>query len=370
MSSSVTSCDPMTTAHLNQLEKVSNTVAKASETTAKSSRKAAEGTRNLYDNLHDRSFHDLCCDNPPLSGASIPMSKLSSTLYGGIYVQLSLRSYMDLANSLANVSFQDFIPLQQFMTQTEAMRIVNPYATWRSEKPFPHQAIDYTNNDPELWRIIMRTLLNLTADILDLSPDVRTLCDIIANNVKQRLVSFPHWSITACLFVARKACEQFDLIRNHIISTSRTILKWAVEGSAINHVYAKYSTHAAIITAVSTIPLWTTPQEIAQFSLRMHDSTVLQRDGNASQYITPVEHATGPTGTQIYNHIDHRCTEYPYPIALASTLGKRPILGDDNSPYAHMDLLHGRHFHETEEQEIDTTEVLHDANEVEDVVPS
>ena len=66
--------DHTTTAHWRQLEKVSNTVEKASETTAKSSRKASEGTRNLYDNLHDRRFHDLCCDDPPISGASIPMS--------------------------------------------------------------------------------------------------------------------------------------------------------------------------------------------------------------------------------------------------------------------------------------------------------
>ena len=121
------------------------------------------------------------------------MSKLIATLYGGVYVQLSLRAYIDLANSLANVAFPDFVPLQMFMELSAATRAVIPYATWRSEKPFNRKTIDYTNNDPELWRVIIRTLLNLTADILDLSPDVRTLCDIIANNVKQKLVSFPHW---------------------------------------------------------------------------------------------------------------------------------------------------------------------------------
>ena len=52
-----------------------------------------------------------------------------------------------------------------------------------------------------------------------------------------------------------------------------------------------------------------TPQEIAQLKLRMHEATILQRDGQASHYITPVAHAV--------------VTE------LTSTLGKRQHPVDD-----------------------------------------
>ena len=331
--------DPTTTAHLKQLEKVSNTVEKASETAAKSSRKADEGTRNLYDNLHDRSFHDLCCDDPPTSGASIPMSKLISTLYSGVYVQLSLRAYIDLANSFATVCFQDFVPLQQFMEQTSALHTITPYTIWRSEKPFPRKAIDYTNNDPELWRIIIRTLLNLTADILDLSPDVRTLCDIIANNVKQTIASFPHWSVTTCIFVAKRACEQFDLLRNHITSASRPTISWTIEGSTLGTGHVKYSTRTAIISAASTIPSWTTGRELAQFNLHMHDSSVLLRAGQASQYITPVahsgdgpgQHPSGQTTIRPVTKGKHHCIHF-----LNSLGGGDPCPnGDEQCPYLH-----------------------------------
>ena len=239
---------------------MSSTVEKASDTTAKSSRKADEGTRNLNDNLHDHSFHDLCCDDPTKSGATLPMSKLISALYGGVHIQLSLRAYMDLANTLANVSFKDFVPLHLFMGQSEARRMIEPYANWRSEKPINRQAMDYTNNDPELWRQIIRTMLHMTADILDLGTDVRTLCDTIAHNVKRVLTGFPHWSINTCNFVAKRVCEQFDLLRNNIANPARSSLNWTVEGLVSTHIYAQYATRSALIVDAEKIPSWTTPE--------------------------------------------------------------------------------------------------------------
>ena len=193
------------------------------------------------------------------------------------------------------------------------------------KKPIPRQAVDYTNNDPELWRVIIRTLLHMTADILDLSPDIRTLCDTIASNVKRRLVSFPHWSIATSVLVARRACEEFDLLRNHIIGPSRSTLAWTVEGLDTSQVYPQYSTRQALIMAGSNIPSWTTPEEIAQLGLHMHDSMVLKRAGQASQHITPVGH----TGVIAWSQLDvpttsprqnetltqgHRNEKHPRPV--------------------------------------------------------
>ena len=309
--------DPTLNEHLKQLAKMSSTVEKASDTTAKSSRKADEGTRNLNDNLHDHSFHDLCCDDPTKSGATLPMSKLISALYGGVHIQLSLRAYMDLANTLANVSFKDFVPLHLFMGQSEARRMIEPYANWRSEKPINRQAMDYTNNDPELWRQIIRTMLHMTADILDLGTDVRTLCDTIAHNVKRVLTGFPHWSINTCNFVAKRVCEQFDLLRNNIANPARSSLNWTVEGLVSTHIYAQYATRSALVIDAEKIPSWTTPEEMAQFSLLMHDASTLKRDGKATHFITAVGHAEGIRSTKPEN------SDKPNPIGKPPRSPKR-----------------------------------------------
>jgi hypothetical protein len=101
----------------------------------------------------------------------------------------------------------------------------------------------------------------------------------------------------------------------------------------------KYSTRTAIISAASTIPSWTTGRELAQFNLHMHDSSVLLRAGQASQYITPVahsgdgsgQHPSGQTTIRPVTKGKHHCIHF-----LNSLGGGDPCPnGDEQCPYLH-----------------------------------
>ena len=93
-----------------------------------------------------------------------------------------------------------------------------------------------------------------------------------------------------------------------------------------------------------------TPQEIAQLKLRMHEATILQRDGQASHYITPVAHAV--------------VTE------LTSTLGKRQHPVDNAHCWDHMVPPHNRIAHEDAGQEVATIDDSHDEDEFGGSVPT
>ena len=278
-------------AHLRQLERVSETVEKSSETAAKTSRKAEDGTKNVYDNLHNRGFHDLFCDDPATSGASIPLFKLISRVTGGIYVQCSLKSYIELGNSLSNVGYHNFLPLHLVMEHTEARQIAQQVINHRSEKPYPKATTDYTDNNPETWRVIVWTTLNFVGDLLDLGLEYRLVADTIATNVKRFLGKLSDWNAENCLAIVKLAFEQFDIERSRCrvatsAPTQNIATAWSRDPAVHMASSVQYHSRPDAVKVMCTIPYFTNERDIAIKAWMFNCSIVKSMNGTASQFIT------------------------------------------------------------------------------------